>query len=136
MSVEEKWSTLEKEISTRRDQVINLIQELRSGAGKNNEAGSGAGDLETKWDIPMTEVWKRLGFYLGLIVILYAGIGVIGYPLSMILFIVLFYRSVAKASWPASLVAGAAGLGFLALTSKVLDMEWPQGLISLPWPLG
>ena len=41
-----------------------------------------------------------------------------------------------KAKWVASIVAGAAGLGFLAVASKVLGMDWPQGPIKLPWPLG
>ena len=35
-----------------------------------------------------------------------------------------------------SVVAGCAGLGFLALASNVLGMDWPAGLLKLPWPLG
>jgi len=32
--------------------------------------------------------------------------------------------------------AGLAGLEFFILTSKVLNINWPEGLIKLPWPLG
>ena len=32
--------------------------------------------------------------------------------------------------------AGLAGLGFLALVSKLLYMDWPEGIFKLPWPLG
>jgi hypothetical protein len=33
-------------------------------------------------------------------------------------------------------VAGGLGLGFLALASSVMGMDWPEGLLNLPWPLG
>lgn len=117
--------------------MINLIKEIRAALkGEGSETASGSSDLESKWDIPMTEVWKRLSFYFGIILLVYAGIWVIGYPLSITLCIVFFYRFVAKARWIWSLVAGLAGFGFLALAYQVMNMDWPQGLISLPWPLG
>ena len=116
--------------------VINLIQEISASLKGVKDAGSGVGDLETQWDIPMTEVWKRFSFYIGIILILYFGIWVIGYPLSITLFIILFYRYIAKAGWIWSFVAGLAGFGFLSLTFKVMNMDWPQGMITLPWPLG
>ena len=84
----------------------------------------------------MADVWKRFGFYIGIIIGVYVFIYLIGYPLAISLFICLFYRMVAKAKWVTSVVAGCAGLGFLALASNVLGMDWPEGLLKLPWPLG
>jgi hypothetical protein len=86
--------------------------------------------------MPMAVVWKRFGFYIGIILGVYVFIYLIGYPLAISLFICLFYRLVAKAKWVASIVAGCAGLGFLALACNVLCMDWPEGLLKLPWPLG
>jgi hypothetical protein len=71
-----------------------------------------------------------------LLLIVYVGIWLIGYPLSITIFILLFYRYVTKTSWLAALIAGSAGMGFLMLTSRILNMDWPVGLIALPWPLG
>ena len=116
--------------------VINLIQEINNSLKKSQKVDSGIGDLDAEWDIPMTEVWKRMAFYVGLILILYVSTWIIGYPLSIMFFIILFYRNITKTSWLAAGIAGLAGIGFLALTSKLLNMEWPEGMISLPWPLG
>jgi hypothetical protein len=117
--------------------IFNLILEIRSNfKGGEKRTVAGASDLEAKWDIPMTEVWKRLFFYIGIICLVYVGIWVIGYPLSITLCIILFYRYVARTKWIWSFVAGLAGFGFLVLAFQVLNMDWPQGLITLPWPLG
>ena len=117
--------------------IINFIWELRkSYKASEVKCDKCTSDLSSDWDIPMETVWLRFGFYLGMILLLYAAIYIIGYPLSMTLFICLFYRFIAKASIPASIIAGAAGLGFMALMSHVLGMDWPEGLIKLPWPLG
>ena len=116
--------------------LVNLIQEINDSLKKSQDTGSGVGDLEVVWDIPMTEVWTRLGFFIGLIVAVYIGIWIIGYPVSITLFIMLFYRHIAKSSWGAALIAGVCGMGFLILTSKVLGMEWPKGIIPLPGLFG
>ena len=102
------------------------------GEEDNEDSGGGA----SKWDIPMADVWKRFLFYVGIIIAVYLGIWVIGYPLSITLSIIFFYRFVAKARWVWWFVAGGAGLGFLALAFQVMNMDWPAGLIHLPWPLG
>jgi len=86
--------------------------------------------------IQTSKVRKRFGFYIGIILSVYLFIYLIGYPLTMTLFICLFYRLIAKAKWSISIVAGCAGFGFLAMTSHLLSMEWPEGLLKLPWPLG
>jgi hypothetical protein len=116
--------------------VVNMIQEIMASFKKSQDVSAGVGDLEADWDIPMTEVWKRLSFFIGLILIFYVGVWIIGYPISITIFIILFYRYIAKTRWRSSFIAGLAGMGFLILTSKVLNMNWPEGLIKLPWPLG
>jgi len=118
--------------------VISIVLEIRKvvdQAEDLHEKSSGA-DLSVDWDMPMSVVWRRFGFYIGIILAVYVLIYLIGYPLTMCLFICIFYRFVAKAKWVVSIVSGLAGLGFLALASSVLGMDWPSGLIKLPWPLG
>lgn len=118
--------------------VLSIIMEVRKvvDEAEDLKATSSASDLSIEWDMPIVEVWRRFGFYVGIIVGVYICIYLIGYPLTLTLFILLFYRMIAKASWTASCIAGAAGLGFLALASNVLGMDWPEGLLKLPWPLG
>lgn len=116
--------------------VVNLIQEIMASFKGSQDVSAGVGDLEAEWDIPMTDVWKRLSFFVGLILIFYVGVWVIGYPISITLFIILFYRYITKSRWRSAFIAGLAGMGFLIITSKVLNMDWPEGLIVLPWPLG
>ncbi len=116
--------------------LINMILEIKTALKGEKESNSGMGDLGTKWDIPMPVVWKRMSFYIGTILILYLGIWVIGYPLGITLYIVLFYRYVAKSRWIWSISAGLAGFGFLTLAYQVMHMDWPEGLIGMPWPLG
>lgn len=116
--------------------IVNLIQQIWRTSKSAEQDGAGFGDLSTDWQIALEIVWRRFFVFLVMILILYAGFWLIGYPLTMTLFIFLFYRFVAGASWWASVVAGLCGLGFLALASHVLSMQWPEGLLVLPWPLG
>lgn len=117
--------------------LINLGQEIRDTLKGAAEAKSGGtADLEVKWDMQMSRVLQKFGVFLAVIIVLYGCIWLIGYPVSITIFIVILYHYVAGAKWHWSLVAGAAGLGFLALVSKLLYMDWPEGLIQLPWPLG
>lgn len=116
--------------------VINLVQEIQMHFAGVKEGAAGKADFESHWDIPMTAVWLRLIMYVGFILILYLGIWIIGYPLSITFFIIVFYRYATKIGWIGALIAGAAGMGFLALVSKLLSMSWPEGLIRVPWPFG
>ncbi len=118
--------------------VVHIVMEIVRSVRK---AGDGAGtaggaDLSVDWDMPMAEVYVAFLVYMGIIIGVYLGIYLIGYPLALTLFIFLFYRFMAGAGWLTSLIAGAAGLGFMAVASHVLGMSWPAGLIILPWPLG
>lgn len=118
--------------------VISIVLEIRKvvdQAESLHEKSSGA-DLSVDWDLPMSVVWRRFGFFIGVLLAVYLFIYLVGYPLAMCLFICFFYRYVAKAKWWVCLVSSLAGLGFLALASHVLGMDWPAGLIRLPWPLG
>ncbi len=118
--------------------VINIVMEARKAVDDASAPGSdtGGSDLGVNWEMPMAQVWRRFAFYVGVIVVLYFFIYLIGYPLSVSLFIYFFYRFVTRTKSRAAVIAGAAGLGFLALASKVLEMDWPEGLVQLPWPLG
>jgi hypothetical protein len=118
--------------------VISIVLEIRKvidRADDLHEASSSA-DLSVDWDMPMSIVWQRFGLYIGIILVVYLFIFLIGYPLALSLFIFLFYRYIAEAKWTASIIAGCAGLGFLAMASLVLGMDWPQGMLKLPWPFG
>jgi Na+/glutamate symporter len=118
--------------------VISVVLEVRKVVDRAEDLhqASSSADLSVDWDLPLTVVWRRFGLYIGIILAVYLGIFLIGYPLALCLFIFIFYRLIAKASWTAAVIAGCAGLGFLALASSVLGMDWPQGLLQLPWPLG
>jgi hypothetical protein len=117
--------------------LINLAQEIRDKwKGVSEVKSGGTADLEVKWDIQMSQVLQKFGVFLAMLIVLYGCIWLIGYPVSITGFIILLYRYVARTKWHWALVAGAAGLGFLALVSKLLYMDWPEGLIRLPWPLG
>jgi Na+/glutamate symporter len=114
--------------------IVNLGQQLRRAVQDRDTAGFA--DLSTDWSISIEIVWRRFFVFFVMILVLYAMTWVIGYPVTMTVFIFFFYRSLARASWWASAVAGLCGLGFLALTSHLLNMTWPEGLLVLPWPLG
>ncbi len=118
--------------------VISIMIEVRRIVDRADHLhdASSSSDLSVDWDMPMTVVWQRFGTYVGIILGVYVFIYLIGYPLTMSLFIILFYRLIAKAKWVSALVAGCAGFGFLALASHLLGMDWPEGLLTLPWPLG
>jgi len=115
--------------------IINLIQEFTSKKGTSTRGGTA--DLESEWgDIGMAEALRKFSVFILAIIALYVCTWLIGYPLSITLFIIILYRYVARSKWHWALVAGLAGLGFLALVSKLLYMDWPEGIIHLPWPLG
>jgi hypothetical protein len=117
--------------------IINLIQEIRSlrkGIGADSKTTA---DLESEWgDLAMSDVLRRFSAFIVVIIVLYALVRLIGYPLGITLFIIILYRYVSKTKWHWAIVAGLAGLGFLALVSKLLYMDWPEGILKLPWPLG
>lgn len=117
--------------------LINLVQEIRKTLQGTAEADAGGtADLEVKWDIEMSEVLMKFLLFLVVIIILYGFIWLIGYPLSITIFIIVMYRYLSETKWIWALIAGLAGLGFLVLVSKLLYMDWPEGVFKLPWPLG
>jgi len=117
--------------------IINLIQEIRA-SGKGVGAGSkGTSDLASEWgDLSMSEVLRRFSVFVAVMIVLYTVVWLIGYPVGITLFIIILYRYIAGTKWHWAVVAGLAGLGFLALVSKLLYMDWPEGIVRLPWPLG
>jgi hypothetical protein len=117
--------------------IINFIQEIRVSRKGAKLDSTGGADLESEWgDFAMSDVLQRFCFFVVVIIVLYALVWLIGYPLSITLFIIILYRYISRTKWHWAIVAGLAGLGFLALVSKLLYMDWPEGIIKLPWPLG
>lgn len=119
---------------------FNLILEIRHSWREVIDSGVGFVDLESEWDIPMSEVIKRFCRYLLLLLLLYVSIWLLGYSLSITIFLVIFYRFLAGTTWRIASVAGLAGLAFISLISKLMVIDWPSGIIQnwidLPWPLG
>jgi hypothetical protein len=117
--------------------IINFILEIRVSRKGTQTESTGAADLDSEWgDFAMSEVLRRFSVFVVVIIVLYAIVWLIGYPLSITLFIIVLYRYVTRTKWYWAIVAGLAGLGFLALVSKLLYMDWPEGIFKLPWPLG
>jgi hypothetical protein len=117
--------------------IINLIQEIRGSRTSAKADQKGSADLESEWgDLLMSEVLRRFSVFVVVIFALYLVVWLIGYPLGITLFIIILYRYIARTKWRWAIVAGLAGLGFLALVSKLLYMDWPEGIFKLPWPLG
>ncbi|SDO56679.1 hypothetical protein [Desulforhopalus singaporensis] len=121
--------------------LVNLFEDIwRLRRNIASDSGMGLSDLETDWDIAHSEVWLKAGLLIGVVIALYGGIWLIGYPLAMSIFVVLVYRFIARAKLINSCIAGMAALGFIAFVAKMLNVSWPEGLIqklvNLPWPLG
>lgn len=117
--------------------IINLIREFIAFKKGTTSRGGSKADLESEWgDIALPEALRKFSVFILMIVVLYACTWFIGYPLSITFFIIIMYRYLAGSKWHWAVIAGLAGLGFLALVSKLLYMDWPQGVIHLPWPLG
>jgi len=117
--------------------IIQLYMDLyQSVTNTGRDSNDSLSDLSTDWDIPIQLVWLRFFGYVSIIIFLYISIWITGYPISITIFIFIFYKFIARASLFGSFIAAAAGLGFLALASSVLGMEWPQGIFQFPWPLG
>jgi hypothetical protein len=117
--------------------IINLIQEIKASRNGVRADQKGTADLESEWgDLSMSDVLRRFSVFVVVIIALYALVWLIGYPLGITLFIIILYRYIARTKWHWAIVAGLAGLGFLALVSKLLYMDWPEGILKLPWPLG
>jgi len=120
--------------------LIDLALEIKHSWRGTQGSGVGLADLESGWDISMTLVASRFCSFMSMLVLLYASIWLVGYPISISFFLFLFYRFHAKTTWRSAVMAGFAGLGFISLISKLMVIDWPSGiiqnLIHLPWPLG
>ncbi|MCK4783845.1 MAG: hypothetical protein KAV87_08860 [Desulfobacteraceae bacterium] len=120
--------------------LIDLCLEIRRSWKGVQDSGGGLADLESNWDIQMTVVVSRFCSFIGMLLVLYAGIWLVGYPISITLFLVFFYRFLTGTTWRIASVAGLAGLAFISLISRLMVIDWPSGIIQnwihLPWPLG
>ena len=109
--------------------LVNLVMEMFYALEQDQDSGVGLVDLETEWEIPMTEVIGRFSRFVALILLLYAAVGLVGYAISITLFMVFFYRYHTGTSWKAALVAGCCGLAFISLISKLMVIDWPSGIM-------
>ena len=120
--------------------LVNLIQDIRRAFGAAEGKSGGLADLAVEWNRPIGQVWAGFAIYLGLLLVLYGAIWLLGYAISITAFIFLFYwrRAQAGISW--SLFAAACALGFISLLDYILVLGWPVGVIDqwlhMPWPLG
>ena len=118
--------------------LIDLYLEIRRSWKGLQDSGVGLADLESDWDISMSVVMERFCSFLAILLLLYAGIWLVGYPISITLFLIFFYRFLTGTPWRIALLAGIAGLAFISLISRLMVIDWPSGIIQnwieLPWP--
>jgi hypothetical protein len=105
----------------RKTESVRRDIKISAAAAKNEEEGTRSMSI------------KEVCSYIGL---LYLGIWLIGYPLSITTFIIVFYRFIGKTDWVLASVIGIIGFDFIILVSEIMTLDWPAGLIPLPWPLG
>ncbi|MFV0490191.1 MAG: tripartite tricarboxylate transporter permease [Pseudorhodobacter sp.] len=80
-------------------------------------------------------LWSTLAWFAALI----AGTFLVGFILSLAIFLIAFFRVRAGASWQRVLILTAAGIAFMLMMAGVLNRDFPPGLLQdafdLPWPL-
>jgi len=119
---------------------INLVQDIRRFQKEQSKAEDIRKEMENSHKIEdsgnqsfriisMKEVSIAIGF-------LYLAIWLIGYPLSLSIFITLFYGFIIKTDWIFAAIAGIIGFDFIILITEILALDLPAGLIPLPWPFG
>lgn len=90
---------------------------------------SGGADAEAPHGL-----WTTLGWFLALLVLS----GLFGFVIAAALFLVAFFRTRAGFTWLRTVIASAAGLGFIVMLAGLLGRDFPPGLLQtfldLPWP--
>ncbi len=75
--------------------------------------------------------FKRAGIFLVSVVVMYAGIATIGFPIALLLFIVIYSRWQGRIGWGTIAISVVASAAFMGYFSYALDLFWPTPLISL-----
>ena len=80
-------------------------------------------------------LWSTLAWFVGLLVLT----ALIGFILSLAIFLVAFFRIRAGEGWTRTLTLSGAGIAFMCFMAWALNRDFPPGLlqsyVSLPWPL-
>ncbi|MEM9139584.1 MAG: tricarboxylate transporter, partial [Pseudomonadota bacterium] len=80
-------------------------------------------------------LWPTLAWFAGLLVLT----SLIGFILSLAIFLVAFFKIRAGEGWGRTLILSAAGIAFMCFMAWVLNRDFPPGLLQgavvLPWPL-
>lgn len=80
-------------------------------------------------------LWATFAWFVSLLVLS----ALFGFILALALFFVVFFRVRAGLSWLKTAIFSAAGIGFMLLMAKMLNRDFPPGLLQaftdLPWPL-
>ena len=80
-------------------------------------------------------LWSTLAWFGGLLVLT----SLLGFILALLIFLILFFRVRAAASWTMTLLLTGGGIGLICLMAGALNRDFPPGLLqsyfTLPWPL-
>ena len=91
------------------------------------------GDLQVDWNIGTRLVVQRAAKFFGWLIGLLLGIWLLGFFVTVPLFVLLYLKLEAKEGWLLSLALTVGALIFLiGLFEQVLKTHWPLPLI--PWP--
>ncbi len=74
--------------------------------------------------------FKRAGIFLASVVVMYAGIATIGFPISMLLFIVIYSRWQGRLGWGVIALSALVSAFFIFYFAYALELFWPTPLIS------
>ena len=81
-------------------------------------------------------LWSTLAWFAGLLILT----ALVGFILSLAVFLLLFIRIRAGRSWVFAVGYTAAGIAFICAMAGLLNRDFPAGLlqdvVALPWPLG
>lgn len=111
--------------------AVELFRSTRSVDPQRSSVETG--DLQVDWSIGTRLVIHRAAKFFGWIIGLLLGIWLLGFFVTVPLFVFLYLKLEAKEGWLLSFWLTAAALVFLiGIFEQILHTHWPQPLI--PWP--
>jgi len=80
-------------------------------------------------------LWSTIGWFIALL----AGTALVGFIISLAIFLLCFFAVRANLKWPRTVFMSVCGVCFMIFMGWILNREFPGGLlqfyIALPWPL-
>jgi len=80
-------------------------------------------------------LWATIGWFIALLI----GTSLVGFIISLAIFLLCFFLFRAELKWPRALFMSVCGVCFMIFMGWILNREFPGGLLqfytSLPWPL-